>query len=121
MKKTKNPKEKIGWKKKLRQVWIIIRADTQSFISEIISSEVKKAVRGIEEIIKETCDEKTMPRICNLDKDTIEEYIKTMPVYAPKIGEEYEVGFVRGETWGAFKIKKELLEKLKAEILKKYV
>ena len=65
-------------------------------------------------VIEETCNEKTMPRIWDLDKETIDKFIKTFPNYMPKQGEEYQVGFVRGETWGALKIKMELIEKIKS-------
>ena len=63
-------------------------------------------------IIERVCDEQTMPKVWNLDKEQIEKFIKTLPVYEPKKGEEYQVGFVRGETWGALKIKLKLLEEI---------
>ena len=47
-------------------------------------------------IIERVCDEQTMPRVWNLDKERIDKFIKTLPVYEPKKGEEYQVGFVRG-------------------------
>jgi len=64
-------------------------------------------------IIERVCNEQTMPRVWNLDKEQIEKFIKTLPVYEPKEGEEYQVGFVRGETWGALKIKLKLLEEIR--------
>lgn len=80
------------------------------------SSYIKEILEGIDKIIKETCDEQTMPRIWNLNKDLIDRFIKTLPVYEPKSGEEYQVGLVRGETWGALKIKIELQSKIKGII-----
>ena len=60
-------------------------------------------------IIERVCNEQTMPRVWDLNKEQIDEIIKTLPVYEPKEGEEYQVGFARGETWGALKIKLKLL------------
>ena len=63
-------------------------------------------------IIERVCNEQTMPRVWNLNKEQIDKFIKTLPVYEPKEGEEYQVGFARGETWGAIKIKRELLKEI---------
>ena len=68
--------------------------------------ETEKLIRNIELI----CEEQAIPRIWNLDEKTIEKYNKTNPAYKPKSGEEYEVGFVRGETWRAIKLQKELIK-----------
>ena len=83
-------------------------SDIQAFWNK----KIRKMVKEIKKVIGETCDEQTMPRVWNLDEETIKKFIKIFPSYEPKAGEEYQVGIVRGETWGALKIKLSLLAKL---------
>ena len=93
-----------------------IRKELQDFWEYVKETHQNELSLARTELIKEIeviCDEQTMPRIWNLDKEQIEKFIKISPAYEPERGEEYQVGFVRGETWGALKIKNTFLSKLK--------
>ena len=93
-------------------VCFLCEISLEDFIFQKEQEIKEKILEEIEKIIKTKCDEKIMPRIWNLDKDTIEKFIKVFPFYEPKSEEEYQVGFIRGETWGALKLKIELQKAL---------
>lgn len=94
----------------------------KAFIESLLAASDKEWAEKIEK----ACDEQTMERIWNLDGATVSKYIHPdykphcMP-YRPSSKKEYEdllakgscemyqVGFVRGETWGAQKLKRTLL------------